>query len=112
MAHFTPPGSAVHPIPPHTNLFAHQEQEASFRITCPGGVCNTAYYDQILLYTPKTSRGVLKDCLRYLPPIIVLVVLLLCVIWAAKKIRKLHEENERALEQRLIDAMAEEEVHA
>ncbi|ORM41220.1 uncharacterized protein BXIN_0881 [Babesia sp. Xinjiang] len=109
MAYITPPGSIITPIPPTTNLFPEKSQGSGLVVNCPGGVCSTAFYDKVLRYTPQGDSSPLRAYLRWIPTIIIFVLVLIIIAWIPRLIKNRYRAYEDALEQRLVDAMGNEE---
>ncbi|KAK1935907.1 hypothetical protein X943_000327 [Babesia divergens] len=106
MAYSMPIESSPIPI---VHLFPAEESAATLNSNCPGGVCITEHLDKVFRFTPKKEGSRWHHLLTYSPLIILVLLLLGLIAWITIHYSRRSKEYEDALEQRLIDAMDEEE---
>ncbi|CDR98106.1 hypothetical protein, conserved [Babesia bigemina] len=103
------PGMVVAPISPGTYLLPAVSGPDSMLNSCVGAGCVNTTHDKIFTYTPKEYSANLQFMIMCVPLCLIGVLVVCLIVWIAITAKSRYKAYEDALDQRLIDAMSEEE---
>lgn len=109
MAHAMTLASTTVPIAPHAYVSLPAKEKVDFDYNCPNGVCLTRFHDRVFLYTPTKGQSTWHYWFTYSPLFLVGFLALALVVWLAITCHWRYKAYEDALQQRLCDAISEEE---
>ncbi|GBE62420.1 GPI mannosyltransferase [Babesia ovata] len=103
------PGAVVAPIPPGTYLLPAVSGPDSLLNSCGREGCVNTAHEKIFSYTPKEDDSKWQYRVMCIPLMLIAVVLVTLIAWITITANSRYKAYEDALDQRLIDAMDEEE---